>query len=37
MSDNSVVGTGMTGFGVHTRPLTELFADAALRHSTRLG
>ncbi len=30
MSATSVVGTGMTKFGVHTTPLAELFADAAI-------
>jgi len=30
MSHTSVVGTGMTKFGVHTKPLAELFADAAI-------
>jgi len=30
MSATSVVGTGMTKFGVHTKPLAELFADAAI-------
>ena len=30
MSRASVVGVGMTDFGVHTAPLSELFADAAL-------
>lgn len=30
MSNTSVVGAGMTDFGVYTKPLPELFADAAL-------
>lgn len=30
MTTASVVGAGMTDFGVYTKPLTELFADAAL-------
>lgn len=30
MSNTSVVGAGMTDFGVSTKPLPELFADAAL-------
>ncbi|WP_233710718.1 thiolase family protein [Natronococcus pandeyae] len=30
MARASVVGTGMTDFGVYTKPIAELFADAAL-------
>jgi beta-galactosidase GanA len=29
MTGASIVGVGMTGFGVHDVPLTELFAEAA--------
>ena len=29
MTGTSIVGVGMTAFGAHDRPLTELFAEAA--------